>query len=91
MAEVRVGIRELKTQFSRYLHRVKAGTTIIITERGKAVGRLSPLGQEPEHRMQELIEAGLIAWNGQRLKAITPPAQVYGKRTVSDLLLENRE
>ena len=30
MAEERVGIRELKTQFSRYLRPVKAGGTVII-------------------------------------------------------------
>jgi len=57
MAEVRVGIRELKSQFSRYLRRVKAGATVIITEPGKPVGRLMPLHPEPERRMIELIEA----------------------------------
>jgi prevent-host-death family protein len=91
MAEVRVGIRELKSQFSHYVRQVKAGTTIIITERGKAVGRLSPLCPEPENRIRELCEVGLVAWNGRRLETIAPPSRTRGERTVSDLLLESRE
>jgi len=91
MAEVRVGIHELKSQFSRYLRRVKAGATVIITERGKPVGRLVPLRPEPEHRMQELIEAGVVAWNGQKLKPVMPSAHVQAEYRIADLLLENRE
>ena len=91
MAEERVGIRELKTQFSRYLRRVKAGGTVIITERGKPVGRLVPVSPEPEHRLRELVETRVVAWDGQKLKPVTPTAQVHGECPVSDLLLEDRE
>ncbi|WP_374687443.1 type II toxin-antitoxin system Phd/YefM family antitoxin [Promineifilum sp.] len=40
----RVGIRELKSGLSEYLRRVKAGETIVITERGRPIGRIVPEG-----------------------------------------------
>jgi prevent-host-death family protein len=39
MRQITVGIREIKGQFSRYLRQVKAGATVVITERGTPVGR----------------------------------------------------
>jgi len=43
MREVRVGPHELKRRLSEYLRRVKGGQTIIVSERGKAIGQISPL------------------------------------------------
>jgi len=44
MTYTTVGIRELKTQLSRYIRQVKAGSTVVITDRGKPVGRrITPL------------------------------------------------
>jgi prevent-host-death family protein len=37
-----VGVRELKAQLSEYLRRVKAGETVIITERGRPIGGIVP-------------------------------------------------
>lgn len=42
MTEMTVGIRDLKAQLSNYLRQVKAGATLIITERGRPVGRIVP-------------------------------------------------
>ncbi len=47
-------IRELKTRLSRYIRQVKADDTVIITERGKPVGRLIPLPPSLEARLQGL-------------------------------------
>lgn len=44
MSEVTVGVRELKAQLSAYLRQVKAGQTIVITERGTPIGRITPAG-----------------------------------------------
>jgi len=38
----RIGVRELRQNASRYLHRVEAGETIEITERGRLVALLVP-------------------------------------------------
>jgi prevent-host-death family protein len=91
MREEKVGIRQFKTRLSRYVRHVREGGTVIITDRGKPVGRLVPVGADRGQRMQELVEAGLVAWNGQKLRPVRPVASVHGRRTVSDLVLENRE
>lgn len=91
MAQMTVGVRELKARLSRYLNQVKAGDTLIITERGKPVGRIVPIKTSLETRIQEMIQAGLLAWNGQKFAPQTPVARTRGERTVAELLLEDRE
>ncbi len=86
-----VGIRELKTHLSRYLQRVKAGQTLLITERGQVVGRIVPAEQSLEERLDAMRAAGLLAWSGKRLQALEPIAQIEGNRTVAGLLIEDRE
>ena len=44
-----------------------------------------------EARLHELVAAGVIAWSGERLRPVSPPARTRGTRTVADLLLEDRE
>ncbi len=91
MSELTVGVRELKANLSRYVHEVKSGASVVITERGKPVGRIVPISPSLEVRLQELAEAGLIAWSGRALTPVAPVARVRGKQTISDLLLEDRE
>ncbi len=45
---VRVGIRELRQNLSRYIERVKAGDTMVVTERGRHVALLVPAGESAE-------------------------------------------
>lgn len=39
-----VGVRELRQNLSKYLDRVKAGEDLVVTEHGRQVARLVPLG-----------------------------------------------
>ena len=89
--EAEAGIRELKARLSAYLRRVKAGETLVITERGKPIGRIVPISQTVQDQLELLVQAGLVAWNGQKLSRIAPVAQVKEDRSVAELLLENRE
>ncbi len=91
MTQTVVGIRELKAQLSNYVRRVKAGDTVVITERGKAIGRIVPMERSVEERLQELVAAGVVNWNGQKLETVTPVAYLRGQKTVAELLLEDRE
>jgi prevent-host-death family protein len=43
----RVGVRELRQNLSRYLDRVKQGEALVVTEHGREVARLVPLGSTP--------------------------------------------
>lgn len=91
MAENEAGIRELKAHLSAYLRRVKAGETIVITERGTPVGRIVPVGASVAEQMQALVEGGIVAWSGDRLSHVAPVAHTAGGKSVADLLLEDRK
>jgi prevent-host-death family protein len=61
MAEERVSIGRLKARLSAYLDRTRAGETVIVTDRGRPIARLTPVGGEValEGRAAELARAGL--------------------------------
>ncbi len=91
MSQNAVGIRELKTHLSRYLRQLHAGATLVVTDRGRPVARIVPIQESVEDRIAELQQAGLLAWNGQRLPDHEPKVRPHGRATVADLLLEDRE
>jgi prevent-host-death family protein len=86
-----VGIRELKNRFSQYMRRVKAGETVIITERGKPVGQIVPMQNEPAGRLKKLAEAGIVEWDGKPIPPYRPKATNRGEGLLSDLVSEDRE
>jgi prevent-host-death family protein len=90
MAELQVGVRELKTQLSKYLQQVRAGRTIVITDHGKPVGRIVPAGQTLDDRLQAMVGSGLADWNGKRLKPARPVATVKGGHSIADIIVEDR-
>lgn len=91
MGEMRVGVRDLKARLSEYLRQVSQGQTVIITDHGHPVGRLSPVDQPLDEHLKSLQDAGLVAWNGQKLEPVIPAATNRGKQQVSDILVEMRE
>jgi prevent-host-death family protein len=91
MSEMQVGVRELKTRLSQYLRQVKAGQTVIVTERGQPIGRIVPVAQPLETRLEAMAQAGLILWSGKKLEPMPPVARVRKNRTVAALLVEDRE
>ncbi len=54
-----VGVRDLKNRLSAHLERVKAGEEIMVTEHGRPIARLSPVGADVE-RMSALVDAGIV-------------------------------
>ncbi len=91
MAVITVGIRELKARLSTYMQRVQGGATVIITERGKPVGQIIPISSTTEQKLADLQQAGLVMWNGRKLPPYTPTAKARGKKTIADILIEDRE
>jgi len=90
MGEQTVGVRELKARLSEYLRQVKQGRTVVITERGKPVGRLVPAGQSLDQRLQVMIDAGLAEWNGKPLPPTRPVTKLKGGKSIADLIIEDR-
>lgn len=86
-----MGIRELKQNPSEVVSRVKAGEQIIITERGKPVARMIPIGKS---YLQELIDSGRVSLPSQNLSElvgkIDPVTMPEGSPSVLEVLQESR-
>lgn len=54
---VEVGVREVKNSLSRYLKRVRAGETVVATDRGSRSVEVEGLG--PAHSFHNLYTDGL--------------------------------
>jgi prevent-host-death family protein len=92
-----VGSRELKNRLGRYLGLVGKGETIVVTDRGKPVARLSP--PEPESSkvysvddlLRDMEAAGhLRRPTGNRKDRVFKPVVTRGK-SASQMVLEDRE
>jgi len=90
MRERSVGIRELKSKLSECVREVKRGATIVVTEHGRRVARLIPEGDSLDERLETLKKTGTVLWSGRRLGKAKPGVRLRGKRTVADIVVENR-
>ena len=63
-------VSKLKATLSEHLARVKAGEEVIVTERGKPIAKIVPLGRDqsgvPAHLL-ELARAGLVRLGSGKL------------------------
>lgn len=90
MKERSIGIRELKSKLSECVRDVKLGGTIVVTEHGRRVARLVPEGDSLDDRLAVLAKAGAMQWSGRRLGRAAPGVRPRGKRTLADIVVENR-
>ena len=81
-----VGVRELRDNLSRYLHRVQAGEEVVVTDRGRAIARVLPVGAE--RALDRLIAAGVVIPAQQTKRPTGRPIKAKG--TVSDLVADQR-
>ena len=91
MKERSIGIRELKSKLSECVRDVKRGGTVVVTEHGRRVARLVPEGDSLDDRLAVLTKAGAMQWSGRRLGRAAPGVRPRGKRTLADIVVENRE
>ena len=86
-----IGVRELKANLSRHLKRVRAGARLTVTEHGRPVATISPVGQPVDVSWaRQLVGEGKAVWGGGKPAGSLRPARSTGKRTVSDAVLEDR-
>ncbi len=76
-----VGIREAKINLSRLIKKVRQGKEVVITDRGRPVGKIVPINNQsrslPE-RVQDLEMRGLIEERKSPPKPLPPPIPVGG-------------
>ena len=81
-----VGVKELRNNLSRYLDRVRDGDEVVVTDRGRAVARLVPVGAE--RVLDRLIAEGIVTRARQSKRPAS--AAIKTKGTVSDLVADQR-
>jgi len=86
-----VGIRELKAHLSRHLKRVRAGSRLLVTERGRIIASIDPVDAPPGLEWAHaLLEAGRAQWGGGKPEGCPQPLPTTDGRTVSAVVLEER-
>lgn len=89
---LRIGLREANQQFSKAMKAVKAGTDVILTERGTAIAIIRPLrkGEDPEAIIERLRATGFLtppvsqkrlpAWKPRPLRGETASTTLQKER-----------
>lgn len=80
-----VGVRELRDHLSKHLAQVQEGQTVTITDRGKPIARIVPVGPSTLDRL--IAEGRVIPAKRPKRPARRP---IKAKGTVSDLVAEQR-
>ena len=76
-----VGIREAKIHLSHLMKKVRRGMEIVITERGRPIGKIVPLHRSPlslADRINELEMRGIIEEKKSPSKPLPPPLPLEG-------------
>jgi prevent-host-death family protein len=81
-----VGVRELRDGLSRHLASVREGHVITVTDHGRPVARIVPVGVPT--KLEQLVAEGKVTPAQQRKRVRPKPIKTLG--TVSDLVDEQR-
>ena len=94
MQAAKVGIRDAKMNLSKYIKLVQQGAEVIITDRGRPVGKIIPIQPKElplNERIKRLEDLGLIdPIEGKGLKTVPPPIPVPAG-IAQKLLQEDRD
>lgn len=86
-----VGVRDLKAHLSAHLARVKAGESLVVTERGRPVARLVPVErQDIPPAVARLLASGEARWSGKRLPPFDPLPMAPDDMTIAEMVSEDR-
>jgi prevent-host-death family protein len=91
-------ITEAKNSFSTLIDRLKAGSSVLIVDRGRPVGRLEPVTGNPyedsDGRLSRLPRDGLIRPRRNQLPSTLfsrPPSVAAGRSAVEALIQERQD
>ncbi len=81
-----VGVRELRDGLSRHLAEVRAGRTATVTDHGRPVARIVPVGAP--NSLERLVAEGRVELARATKRPAPKPTKV--RSTVSDLISDQR-
>lgn len=86
-----VGVRDLKNKLSEMLRRVRAGESIVVTDRGRAVARLVPAREDDEHEvLHALTLTGRFSWSGGKPLGSTGIPRLRGQPAADAVAKDRR-
>lgn|SRR5487761_2087713 len=85
--KMEVGIRELKNHLSQYLAVISEGGEVVVTDRGRAVARITAI--ETERTIDRLIASGVVT-PARLAKRRVSSSRIRARKPVSPLVLEQR-
>ena len=94
MHSSRVGIRDAKMHLSKYLKMVQKGTEVIITDRGRPVGKIVPIQTKDlpiEDRIKRMEDQGLIEKKIRESRKSIPPPLPLPSGIALKFLQEDRD
>jgi prevent-host-death family protein len=94
MRPMSVGVREAKINLSKLLKWVQKGKEIVLTDRGRPVGKIVPMGTESlslQERIQVLEEAGVIERRSDKKRREMPRAIPVPEGLAQRYLQEDRD
>jgi len=94
MQPINVGIRDAKINLSKLLKTVRKGSEIILTDRGRPVGRIVPIETESlplQERVRRLEDQGVVVPLSEKSRKRIPPPIPVEDDLAQRLLKEDRE
>ena len=94
MQSASVGIRDAKMHLSKYIKMVQKGTEVIITDRGRPVGKIVPIQNEDrtlEERVKVLEDQGLIKKQSKKRIMKIPSTIPVSGNIAQKFLQEDRD
>ena len=89
---MKAGVAQLKADLSRYLERVKGGQEVLVTDHGRPVAKLVPVGEtEMGTRRQRLVRDGLLLpGRGKVRRSLLRRPSARARASVLEALLDER-
>ena len=90
-----ISTKELENRLSFYLRLVRSGVSFVVTDRGRPVARLGPLGRQNDARAEERAWLSAAARRQVSLPrgkgfAKFRPIKLRNGKKLSDILIEDR-
>jgi prevent-host-death family protein len=94
MRTINVGVREAKINLSKLLKRVMQGQEVVITDRGKPVGKIMAVSQDHlslAERIKKMEEQGLLGPVPKGRATRLPPPLPAREDVAQEFLQEDRD
>lgn len=93
---VTTGTKELRNSLSHYLRIVRQGTPVVVTERGRPIAEIRPLGRLPpsacavDVRLAELAARGVLALPTRKRPKPFRPVELRGLPCSATIIEDRR-